>query len=660
MTAWLQLLPTPILIFIAALMIVPSAVAIWVRFSLYHTLKALSQNLKHLDTGKIEEIKQEFKRSAARLDFTNTTDILEKFYSQEKLFGLSYDYWDNFCQLLPNLLIAFGLLGTFLGITFNLGDISAILNQDADGASLVVANLKAPLQSMGIAFITSLVAISLSSLLTILNLFWNTETAKYNLFINLEKHLEIDFSPVESHIEAKAKSLLNTILYGQKSDNEHSLESVLTTVLKNFVPSLTTSIKSFTSAVNTFETQVGIMKTSAESIEKSFGKLEAVAKSFSGGAESFSGSAVEIKGAAASIKNNQEALFNWANELHSTQAQFAETIKELINSGQVKINDFTTKIQELINSNSNASNAITILSAQLQQSGERFEKSSQNYLNTAESLAVSQFPECLKEASENLDRFSQFTASLSETNKSFAQIIQDFQTTIPTLQTLGESAQRLNQQSGKIITLNQQRLIQEEKELAAIQGKLAALIELMKESQAQSLSTLQDNVNALITTFSQEMEINAQKLQDLYQGMKTQTQRTEQIQGELVKLTGNFSQGLEQINDQGQSGARQLEAVQGSLSALVNVFKQYQDSLNLKQDLIDLSQRLALTLSQDSQKQTQEIGELMALESRKNKQETANLSHSLNVSLSHLEDISLKLSKLTSLIQDLNLPQNPR
>jgi len=182
----------------------------------------------------------------------------------------------------------------------------------------------------------------------------------------------------------------------------------------------------------------------------------------------------------------------------------------------------------------------------------------------------------------------------------------------------------------------------------------------MKESQAQSLSTLQENVNALITTFSQEMQINAQKLQDLYQGMKTQTQRTEQIQGELVKLTGNFSQGLERLNDQRQSGARQLESVQGSLSALVKVFKQYQDSLNLKQDLIDLSQWLASTLSQDAQKQTQEIGELMALENRKNKQETANLSYSLNVSLSHLEEISLKVSKLTSLIQDLNLPQNPR
>ncbi|MFN5515190.1 MAG: hypothetical protein ACK5CA_10680 [Cyanobacteriota bacterium] len=642
MGAWLQLIPVPILTFIAALMIVPSAVAIWVRFSLYHTLKALSQNLEKLDDRKIEKIKEEFKRAATRLDFTNTTDILEKFYSQEKLFGLSYDYWDNFCQLLPNLLIAFGLLGTFLGITFNLGDISAILNQDADGASLVVANLKAPLQSMGIAFVTSLVAISLSSLLTILNLFWNTETAKCNLFINLEKHLQIDFSPVESHIEAKAKSLLNTILYDQSPDAGRSLESVLTTVLNGFVPSLTTSIEGFTGAVKTFETQVGIMQTSADSIQESFGQLKT-------GAESFSGSAESISSAAESIKKNQNDLYNWLVRFEKTHEQFDQSAQS-----------FASNIKDLVTNNTAAISAIVTLSAQLQQSGERFEKSSQNYLNTAESLAVSQFPERLQKASDNLDQFSQFAASLSETNKSFAQIILDFQATIPTIQTLGESAQRLNQQSGKIITLNQQRLIQEEKELAVIQGKLAALIELMKESQAQSLSTLQENVNALITTFSEEMEINAQKLQDLYQGMKSQTQRTEQIQGELVKLTGSFSQGLERINDQGQSGARQLEAIQGSLSALVNVFKQYQDSLNLKQDLIDLSQRLASTLSQDSQKQTQDIGELMALENRKNKQETANLSHSLNVSLSHLEDISLKLSKLTSLIQDLTLPQNPR
>ncbi|MDJ0589511.1 MAG: methyl-accepting chemotaxis protein [Pleurocapsa sp. MO_226.B13] len=192
------------LIFLAIfLVILPTFVAILLRYALYRHLKYLAVKTKRLLAGTslestpkiITKLEQRFVAIDHNLERINTASAIEGVYNQEKFYflGLSLgcEFVDSLCRILPNLLLSFGLLGTFLGITFNLANLSQTITQiDITDVRNLVEELDRPLQGMGIAFTTSLVAIACSSLLTVLNLLWNTSVIKSGLLSNLEDYID--------------------------------------------------------------------------------------------------------------------------------------------------------------------------------------------------------------------------------------------------------------------------------------------------------------------------------------------------------------------------------------------------------------------------------------------------------------------------------------
>jgi len=126
--------------------------------------------------------------------------VIEGAYMQEKFYFLGLDLNCNFiaslCRILPNLLLSFGLLGTFLGITFNLSSLSQTITQvDINDVRNLVEELDRPLQGMGVAFTTSLIAIACSSLLTVINLLWNTNLVKASLLSSIEDYIDNIYLP---------------------------------------------------------------------------------------------------------------------------------------------------------------------------------------------------------------------------------------------------------------------------------------------------------------------------------------------------------------------------------------------------------------------------------------------------------------------------------
>ncbi|MFN9174674.1 MAG: hypothetical protein ACK58N_09215, partial [Synechocystis sp.] len=125
--------------------------------------------------------------------------MVDRIYSNERIdfFGkkLKIEQWDYFCRMLPNLLIAFGLLWTFLGITQNLASISGILNMSQSTDTIAIEDLRDPLKSMGIAFSSSLIALLCSSIITIVNFIWNINLAKSELLSALEDYLDNVYQP---------------------------------------------------------------------------------------------------------------------------------------------------------------------------------------------------------------------------------------------------------------------------------------------------------------------------------------------------------------------------------------------------------------------------------------------------------------------------------
>ena len=203
-----SLIPGYLVILAIFLVIVPTVIAILLRFCLYRHLKHLARKSRRLLGGaKLESPPQMVTRLEQRLadinlnpDQLNTASVIEGAYSHEKFYflGLSLgcDFVDHLCRILPNLLLSFGLLGTFLGITYNLSSLSQTISQvDINDVRNLVEELNRPLQGMGVAFTTSLIAIACSSLLTVLNLLWNTNLVKASLLSSVEDYIDNIYLP---------------------------------------------------------------------------------------------------------------------------------------------------------------------------------------------------------------------------------------------------------------------------------------------------------------------------------------------------------------------------------------------------------------------------------------------------------------------------------
>lgn len=195
-----KLFPPYLMLLTIVLVISPTIVAALLRITLYKNLVEQTQKVRMLLGGNdqitppiiVDKLKKRFQTASQQLEQVNTTALIDGIYPSQ------YDRVDYFCRVLPNLLLAFGLLGTFLGITLNLSNLSQTILQN--GANInnldgLLKQLQEPLQGMGIAFITSLIAVACSSVLTVINLCWNTSLAKYQLISSLEDYLDNVYQP---------------------------------------------------------------------------------------------------------------------------------------------------------------------------------------------------------------------------------------------------------------------------------------------------------------------------------------------------------------------------------------------------------------------------------------------------------------------------------
>jgi archaellum component FlaC len=199
------LIPLETQLLISLLGVVTLAI-IFLRFILYkklreihsRTSRLLLTNSEHgIQPAIIDRLKNRYKKSGQNLEQVNTIALIDSIYKDEKISFMSlkiqYDQAESITKVLPNLLIAVGLIGTFWGITHNLNNISEAvtnLNQGNAGIDGFIKKLNHPLQDMGIAFSSSFFGLLFGSALTVANTLWNTNIAKYQLIASLENYLD--------------------------------------------------------------------------------------------------------------------------------------------------------------------------------------------------------------------------------------------------------------------------------------------------------------------------------------------------------------------------------------------------------------------------------------------------------------------------------------
>lgn len=200
----MPLIPPYLVTITVVLVILPSIAAIVLRFALHHYLIFLEKRVSRLinrgERGNqpeiIKELELRFREASRNLEHVNTVALIDQLYSREKIWFISCEQIEYFCRLLPNLLLAFGLLGTFLGITINLSALSQTISQtNASDVNSLVQALQKPLRGMGIAFTTSLTGLLFSAVLTLFNFIKNTTLVKYKLISSLEDYLDNIYQP---------------------------------------------------------------------------------------------------------------------------------------------------------------------------------------------------------------------------------------------------------------------------------------------------------------------------------------------------------------------------------------------------------------------------------------------------------------------------------
>jgi hypothetical protein len=124
---------------------IPGLVAVYLRWSCSRYLHGLNQDLSRLlDTsnisdrlsGIITKLHHRYAAVSLKTDRVNTIALVEVVYAEQHirwpLGRISLERIDAYTRVLPNLLLSFGLIGTFIGITTNLVSLSGIINNSPD------------------------------------------------------------------------------------------------------------------------------------------------------------------------------------------------------------------------------------------------------------------------------------------------------------------------------------------------------------------------------------------------------------------------------------------------------------------------------------------------------------------------------------------------
>lgn len=230
------------------------------RYDLYKKIKDITKNTSLKFHATIEE---KYKKASSQSEYINTIAIIDSEYQSQDMdflkLKIQLDQAEGITKILPNLLIALGLIGTFLGITSNLANISNIItNSDLkhpDAVAKLLEGLKLPLRDMGVAFSTSLFGLLCGSAFTCVNTLWNTSKAKYQLISNLEDYLDNSFKKESTRLD-------KAIIEMAAKQNEF---------LERFHENVTKAIESsFGKAANQIADECGRINKIAENVYTNF------------------------------------------------------------------------------------------------------------------------------------------------------------------------------------------------------------------------------------------------------------------------------------------------------------------------------------------------------------------------------------------------------
>jgi exonuclease VII small subunit len=352
-----KLIPLETWLSICFLVILPSVLAGFLRFSLHTRLEEINKLVTRLlsdgdPEGRqphiVDRLRERYQKASQKLEHVNTIALIDSIYKEETISywifkNIQYDRAESITRVLPNLLIAFGLVGTFLGITTNLTSISSIVtefNTNSPNTGSLIQGLRQPLQSMGVAFSASLFGILFGSILTIVNTYYNTGIAKYQLIASLEDYLDNIYKPtvegntrldkaIERMADKQTEFLINfhrnvgqilEITFGKAANQIAEECGRINHIAENIYTNFSNAAGAISTGASTFQYAANSLESQTKSLVNSMNQLQS-------GVETFKIAATQIE-----QNNLVQNLDRILIDLNSNQQAFANSTQILQNS----------------------------------------------------------------------------------------------------------------------------------------------------------------------------------------------------------------------------------------------------------------------------------------------------------------------------------------
>ena len=611
----LKIFPPYLILLTVVLVIIPTIIAFIIRHSLYRYLidsankvsRLLSRNNRGEQPKIVENLEKRFKQASQNLEQVNTIALIDGLYSQEKLnflgISLRCEQWNYICQILPNLLLAFGLLGTFTGITFNLYNLSQTIDGGASDVNSLVSQLQIPLQNMGVAFFTSLIAIACSSILIIINSRYNTNFARSLLISSLEDYLDNIFK-----IDVQGDTRLDKAVDRMVKQQQEFLErfhqkvgQVLETTIgdaankmvaanqgfQNNVDSMVSRFNNISSTMaastDSFQNCTYSLKEQIQTVAKIVPKFETAAGKIESGSQLYLLGAEKIEAS------------KFSEHLESLTADLADTQKSFSQSTNI----LGDRVREMSENHRQATELAQQIYTQLQTASNKLQDSAVGFIEAAETFRESDFADKLTTATNQLitipQQFNESTAILHQSSEALEKAIDNINISSKETNNLIEQVNNLNQHSSKLLATSDRNIQQE---IASL-NSIATTLNKHREQINVSMSNFGEK---MLRSVEQQTGNNVIELQKLTLGINNNFDTFQQTQIEAAKLIAILKKYQNSFN-----------SIDSNLSKLAVSAEQQTKQLNSNLSTVDLiSDRLLNSVEQYSQDNNQNISKLIA------------------------------------------------
>jgi len=342
-----------------------------------------------------------------------------------------FQAWEKekrYYQFLPNFLLSIGLLGTFLGITLNLFSIGI----NTAGKKDIQTILPDIISSMAIAFVSSLIALFCSMVLSKVYPTAELEMAKDNLLISLEHYLDNDLLLKQNHptLSDKIDKLIVSIdSYSTNVSDFHKSFPQITIDFKNAV---TDAGNTLITSANNFEAVV----------QKSSAIMQIAAKALSDATNSATGLTTEISDLISSLKNTTNNLKEYTTNLDTVGKTLTNNSKQV----QVLIESNEEKMIEVLNSIVDNSQIISTSTQSLNQNITQVTTSLNNHVKVLNGIVDNS--QIISTSTQSLNQnITQVTTYLKD---NFVQIQQQTQVLYNLTVILQTANGNINQVSGNL------------------------------------------------------------------------------------------------------------------------------------------------------------------------------------------------------------------